>query len=184
MSTVRVKAIAGNGVLGSGFRESSLLRGMRLDPDFIGCDAGSTDPGPFYLGSGESAFPKVAVKRDLALLMKAAQSRKIPLIIGSAGTAGGHPHVERLKEITLEIASESGMSFKLAIIDAEQDKSKLTDLLNRGKITPMESLGLDHDTIQKSERIVGMMGVDPYVFALRNNANIINQQCIMIFSIL
>ena len=173
MSTVRVKAIAGNGVLGSGFRESSLLRGMRLDPDFIGCDAGSTDPGPFYLGSGESAFPKVAVKRDLALLMKAAQSRKIPLIIGSAGTAGGHPHVERLKEITLEIASESGMSFKLAIIDAEQDKSKLTDLLNRGKITPMESLGLDHDTIQKSERIVGMMGVDPYVFALRNNANII-----------
>ena len=173
MSTVRVKAIAGNGVLGSGFRESSLLRGMRLDPDFIGCDAGSTDPGPFYLGSGESAFPKVAVKRDLALLMKAAQSMKIPLIIGSAGTAGGHPHVERLKEITLEIASESGMSFKLAIIDAEQDKSKLTDLLNRGKITPMESLGLDHDTIQKSERIVGMMGVDPYVFALRNNANII-----------
>ena len=100
--------------------------------------------------------------------MKAAQSKKIPLIIGSAGTAGGHPHVERLKEITLEIASESGMSFKLAIIDAEQDKSKLTDLLNRGKITPMESLGLDHDTIQKSERIVGMMGVDPYVFALRH----------------
>ena len=43
------------------------------------------------------------------------------------------------------------MSFKLAIIDAEQDKSKLTDLLNRGKITPMEGLGLDHDTIQKSE---------------------------------
>ena len=37
----------------------------------------------------------------------------------------------------------------------------------------MESLGLDHDTIQKSERIVGMMGVDPYVFALRHNANII-----------
>ena len=173
MGTVRVKAIAGNGVLGSGFRESSLLRGMRLDPDFIGCDAGSTDPGPFYLGSGESAFPKIAVKRDLTLLMKAAQSKKIPLIIGSAGTAGGHPHVERLKEITLEIASENGMSFKLAIIDAEQDKSKLTDLLNRDKITPMEGLGLDHDTIQKSERIVGMMGVDPYVFALRHNANII-----------
>ena len=173
MGTVKVKAIAGNGVLGSGFRESSLLRGMRLDPDFIGCDAGSTDPGPFYLGSGESAFPKIAVKRDLTLLMKAAQSRKIPLIIGSAGTAGGHPHVERLKEITLEIASENGMSFKLAIIDAEQDKSKLTDLLNRDKITPMEGLGLDHDTIQKSERIVGMMGVDPYVFALRHNANII-----------
>ena len=64
---------------------------MRLDPDFIGCDAGSTDPGPFYLGSGESAFPKIAVKRDLALLMKAAQSKKIPLIIGSAGTAEDTP---------------------------------------------------------------------------------------------
>ena len=155
MSTIKVKAVAGNGVLGSGFRESSLLRGMRLEPDFIGCDAGSTDPGPFYLGSGETAFPKVAVKRDLSLLMKAVQSLQIPLIIGSAGTAGGHPHVEKLKEITLEIASESRMSFKLAIIDAEQDKLKLTDLLNNGKITPMVNLGLDHETIQKSERIVG-----------------------------
>ena len=173
MSTIKVKAVAGNGVLGSGFRESSLLRGMRLEPDFIGCDAGSTDPGPFYLGSGKTAFPKVAVKRDLSLLMKASQSLQIPLIIGSAGTAGGHPHVEKLKKITLEIASESRMSFKLAIIDAEQDKLKLTDLLNNGKITPMANLGLDHETIQKSERIVGMMGVDPFIFALSQNANII-----------
>ena len=36
MSTIKVKAVAGNGVLGSGFRESSLLRGMRLDPTLSG----------------------------------------------------------------------------------------------------------------------------------------------------
>ena len=30
-------------------------------------DAGSTDPGPAYLGSGKMAFPKAAVQRDLRL---------------------------------------------------------------------------------------------------------------------
>jgi len=173
MSGLRVKAIAGNGVLGSGFRESSLLRGMAMGPDFIGCDAGSTDPGPYYLGAGETAFPKVAVKRDLSLLMKAARSANIPLIIGSAGTAGGRPHVESLREITLEIASENKMSFKLALIDAEQDKSTLTELWNRGKITAISDPGLDYEAIQASERIVGMMGADPFVHALDQKADII-----------
>jgi hypothetical protein len=173
MDSLRVKAIAGNGVLGSGFRENSLLRGMALGPDFIGCDAGSTDPGPYYLGAGKTAFPRAAVKRDLSLLMKAARSSKIPLIIGSAGTAGGRPHVENLKEIALEIASENKMSFKLALIDAEQDKSTLTELWSSGKITPISDPGLDYEAIQISERVVGMMGVDPFISALNQKADII-----------
>ena len=173
MDSARVKAIAGNGVLGSGFRESSLLRGMELGPDFIGCDAGSTDPGPFYLGAGKTAFPKVAVKRDLSLLMQAARFSKIPLIIGSAGTAGGHPHVESLKKIALEIASENKMSFKLALIEAEQNKSTLTKLWNRGKIKPISGSGLNFDAIQNATRVVGMMGVDPFIFALNQKADII-----------
>jgi hypothetical protein len=62
-----IRALSATGILGSGFREDTLKRAMALKPDFIGADAGSTDPGPHYLGSGESQFSDSACKRDLRL---------------------------------------------------------------------------------------------------------------------
>ncbi len=47
MSEIRV--LSATGMLGSGFREETLRRGMALRPDFIGVDSGSTDAGPFEL---------------------------------------------------------------------------------------------------------------------------------------
>ncbi|HOA35093.1 MAG TPA: 3-methylaspartate ammonia-lyase, partial [Bacillota bacterium] len=44
-------------ILGYGFPESSFSRGLSLNPDLIAVDAGSTDPGPYYLGSGSSFVP-------------------------------------------------------------------------------------------------------------------------------
>ncbi len=52
---------------------SSLEAGIAKRPHFIGCDAGSTDPGPFSLGTGGTAFPVRAIKRDLRLLLRAAR---------------------------------------------------------------------------------------------------------------
>ena len=173
MSKIKLRAIAANGVLGSGFRETSLARGLELKPDFIGCDAGSTDPGPYYLGSGQTAFPRLAIKRDLSLLMVATRQAQIPLIIGSAGTAGGYPHVESLKQIVLEIAEENKLSFKLAIIQAEQKKDQILKLFQAGKITPLGRNELDEDSIKRAERIVAMMGVDPFIYALQKKADII-----------
>ena len=65
-------------ILGYGFPESSFSRGLSLNPDLIAVDAGSTDPGPYYLGSGNSFVPRGAVKRDLTYLLRAALSRRIP----------------------------------------------------------------------------------------------------------
>src|SRR5687767_14612695 len=45
-------------------------------------------PGPYPLGAGATAFPRVAVKRDLRLMLLAARRAGIPLLLGSAGTAG------------------------------------------------------------------------------------------------
>jgi len=42
--------LSATGILGSGFREETLKRAMTLQPDFIGADCGSTDPGPHHLG--------------------------------------------------------------------------------------------------------------------------------------
>ena len=63
MSEVRV--LAASGQIGSGFLESSFARGIGLRPHAIACDGGSTDAGPYYLGSGKPHFPRAGVKRDM-----------------------------------------------------------------------------------------------------------------------
>ncbi len=65
-------------ILGYGFPLDSFYEGLKERPHAIAVDAGSTDPGPYYLGAGESFTNRNAVKRDLELIMEAAVSRKIP----------------------------------------------------------------------------------------------------------
>jgi len=60
------------GSLGTGFLESSLERGLALDPDFIGADAGSVDGGPNALAGVAPGWPDAAYRRDLDLLMRGA----------------------------------------------------------------------------------------------------------------
>ena len=83
-----IRIVSATGVLGSGFREESLKRAMTREPHFIGADSGSTDPGPYYLGSGEALFADSAFKRDLRLMILAGRAAKIPVIVGSACTGG------------------------------------------------------------------------------------------------
>src|SRR5436853_3322044 len=120
-----MRILSPSGVCGSGFVESSFEKALAWKPHFIGCDAGSTDPGPSHLGSGVAAFPREAVKRDLRLMLKGARRENVPLLIGSAGTAGADVHVQWFSEIAKEIAAEESLTFKLAVIHAEQDKRYL-----------------------------------------------------------
>jgi len=83
-----------SGILGYGYAEESLRIGMSWEPHVIGCDGGSTDPGPYYLGAGKSFCSRLSVKRDLRLMLMAAVAAKIPCIIGTAGGAGGEPHLQ------------------------------------------------------------------------------------------
>ena len=57
------------------------------------CGCRPTDPGPHYLGSGESFTNRDAVKRDLLLMIEAGLDREIPVLIGTAGGAGAEPHL-------------------------------------------------------------------------------------------
>jgi hypothetical protein len=102
-----MKIVALNGLLGYGYSEESLHAAFNERVDFLGVDAGSTDPGPYYLGSGKSFTDRGAVKRDLALALPLALEHKAPFIIGTAGGAGSSAHVEWLREILLEIASHA-----------------------------------------------------------------------------
>ncbi len=150
------------------------MAGMARRPHFIGCDAGSTDPGPAPLGSGTPAFPRRAVKRDLRLMLKAARQGGVPLLVGSAGTAGGEPHLALVRDIVLEIAREEGLRFRLALIHAEQDKAYLKNRLSQGRIRPLNPAPkFDAGVIDRAERIVGMMGEEPFLRALDQGADVV-----------
>jgi ribosome modulation factor len=169
-----IRILSATGILGSGFREETLRRAMALRPDFIGADSGSTDPGPYYLGSGETLFSDSAYQRDLRLILKAARAARIPAIIGSACTAGTDGQLERLVGIARGIAREEKLSFKLAAIRSEQDRGYLKRKLKEGKITPLANAPvLDEQVIDRSSRIVGMCGIEPYVEALQNGAEVV-----------
>ena len=124
------RILSPTGIVGYGFPEESFRAGVAKKPDLIACDAGSTDPGPYYLGSGIPFTNATAVKRDMTLMLKAACELNIPLVIGSAGGSGADVHVAREVDIIRQIAKEQKLSFKLAVISAEFDKDVLVEQLN------------------------------------------------------
>lgn len=161
-------------ILGYGFPTKSFKEGMKRHPHVIAVDAGSTDPGPYYLGAGVSFTDRTAVKRDLEIMISAAIEEGIPVIIGSAGGSGGNPHLEWNAEIIKEIAKEKGLRFKLAIIKAEIKKEHVIDMFKKGKVTPLyPAPEITEDEINNSTRIVGQMGDEPFIKALEEGAQVI-----------
>lgn len=169
-----MRILSPTGVCGSGFVESSFERALAQKPHVIGCDAGSTDPGPAYLGSGRTAFPREAIRRDLRLMLLGAQRLKVPLLIGSAGTGGNDAQLEGMHQIVREIAAAEGLSFKLALIHSEQGKDYLKKRMSEGRIQPLSPAPhFDAATIDRSEHIVGMMGAEPFIRALQAGAEVV-----------
>ena len=62
MANKKMRAVAATGNLSTGFREDSLVLAVEQGANFIGCDAGTTDSGPYYLGSGKPRGPREGVK--------------------------------------------------------------------------------------------------------------------------
>lgn len=169
-----MRIIALNGALGYGFPEESLDRAIEKGVDLIGADCGSSDPGPHYLGSGQYGFTYEALKRDLDVGITKALENKVPFVMGSAALAGGKPHLEFIRDIVLEIAEEKGLSFKLALIHTELDKDYVKDKLHSGKVIPLgDQLELTEQNIDESIRIVGQAGIEPFIKALEEGAEVI-----------
>lgn len=99
-----VCVLAAAGMLGSSFDKVGFYHALEQNPDVIGCDSGTSDSGPFYPGAGKPRMNRRAAKRDLELMITEGVKRGIPVLIGSAGTAGADPNVDWLVEIAREIA--------------------------------------------------------------------------------
>jgi hypothetical protein len=175
MSTAReIRILSPTSILGAGFRVESLQRGMVWSPDVIACDGGSTDPGPFFLGSGELYFSRESIKRDLELMLLAARSAKIPLLVGTAVGAGTDTQLAVAVQIVHEIAAEHGLSFRLAAVHCEPDREYLKERYRSGKIRPLNNAPrISEDTFDRSSRIVAMAGVEPYQAALEAGSEVI-----------
>ena len=169
-----IRVLCPTGGLGYGFPEESLEEGLNRNPHVIGVDAGSTDPGPYYLGAGVSILSREAQKRDLELLLLARQRKNIPLIIGTAGGAGAKPNLDWTVDLIKELANEKGFQFRLAKIQADIDKDFLKKALRKGSIKKFElEKDLTIEEIDRSENIVAQMGVEPFIEALKLKAQVI-----------
>ena len=56
-----IRILSPTGVCGSGFVEESFENALASKPDFIGCDAGSTDPGPSHPGAGHAPLMDIEI---------------------------------------------------------------------------------------------------------------------------
>ncbi len=168
------KLLAATGMLGSGFQAESIDKAIAQGAEMIGCDAGSTDGGPNGLAQGKPHFSHAAVKRDVGNLLERAVKAGIPLIIGSAGTSGSDDSLETLIKVVRELAEESDLHFKLAVIRSELPKEVVLDYVRSGRCRPLTpSAPLTEEEVEESLHIVAMMGVEPMQEALRAGAQVI-----------
>lgn len=170
-----IVGLAPSGSLGSGYNLEAFKRGLDENPDFIGQDAGSTDMGPYYNGTGNAFLPRATYKHDLSIMLRAARARRIPLIVGSVFTSGCRKSLYDGVDVIEEIAREEGLSFRMAVIDAELDKDDLKRRVARHRA--LESLGpetpLDHAAIDRAGPICAQMGVEPICKALDQGADVV-----------
>lgn len=170
----QIRLLAATGCIGYGFTETALDNAVARGVDVIVADAGSSDPGPYYLGEGKPFVSLRATERDLRLLIRAARRLNVPLIIGSAGGGGGIPHVELTRVIIERIAREERLSFRLAVINAEPPRELIAERLRAGRIAPLwPAPELDAATVTGATRIVAMMGAAPLQKALAEGADVV-----------
>ena len=169
-----ITVLTPTGTLGYGFDSDALNRGMQLQPQVIAVDAGSTDPGPAYLGSAEPLCSRRVVKREISQLLVAARRAGIPLVIGSAGGSGRGELVDWTAEIVREVARERNLRLRLSRIYADITRERVEQALARGEIEDFEAgFGLTREALDATTAIVAQMGWEPIAEALDSGADVV-----------
>ncbi len=154
-------------ILGYGFPRENIERAIRHGVDVIGVDAGSTDPGPYYLGSGKSFTSPSMVERDLTLLLGLHAETGAPIVVTSAGGGGARPHVDWALERLASAASKTGSRLRVAVLYTDVDPGEAARLAREGLLEPVEKASprLVEDWILSS-RIVAQVGLEPIIHVL------------------
>jgi hypothetical protein len=168
------RVLSPTAILGYGFPESSFKKGIERKPHLIAVDAGSTDPGPFYLGAGKPFTDRAFVKRDLRYMIKAGVAENIPVVVGTAGGSGASVHLEWCRQIVLEIAQEEKLSFKMGVIPADVEKQRVKQALAEGKISPLACVHeLTESMVDETTYLVAQIGTEPVADALEAGCQVV-----------
>ncbi len=174
MPTHATKILVPAGALGIPYDRPALAKGLKAGPDLIAIDGGSTDSGPFYLGTGTSKYSRSATRADWAELMAARATTGVPLLIGTAGTCGSDSAVDWMLDITLEIARKRGERLKIATLKSGQDKAFVCEALESGRVTALDAApNIDSDIVRDTTNIVALAGIEQIQAALDTGADII-----------
>src|SRR5690606_17511554 len=169
-----IKVLVPTGCIGSGIRLDLFEQALLEKPDVIAMDGGSTDSGPHYLGTGKTKASPAVLKAELLVYMRARAALGVPLIIGSSGTCGSDAGVDLLRGLCLEVAAELGQTVKIAAIYGEQPAATVVQALADGRVLPLNPVRpIDQALVERCSRIVAAMGVEPFIHALEQGAEVI-----------
>ena len=171
---IPIKVLVPSGVLGLGFDLEALNNGVKNNPDIISIDGGSTDSGPYSLGSGTSKYSRAAIKAEWKSLMIAREKANVPLVIGSCGTCGTNGMVDWMENITIELAEELNQNIKIAKLYCQQEKNFIKKKFQLSKIFPLNSAPMLNDQlIEEMTNIVALAGVEQIQECINTGAEII-----------
>jgi hypothetical protein len=169
-----MRLLGASGQLGYGIPTAALEAGLARSPHLIGCDMGSIDIGPSYLGRGEMATAPAATKRDLRKVLLAARRADIPLVIGSAGSAGARPHLEATLDMIRTIAREEGLRFRLGVLRADVAKEVVKAAVRNGEVQGLDGMeALTEAEVDASANLVGQMGASAFARALASEIDVL-----------
>jgi hypothetical protein len=168
------RVLVPTGALGITFDRAALARGIAARPDIIAVDGGSTDSGPFSLGSGTSKYSRAATKSEWSPLMIARAAAGVPLVIGTSGTCGTDSTVDWMYEITQEIAGELGQNVTVARLYSSQPAARMAQALTDGRIRPLTPAPeISAQTLAGLSNIVALAGAEQIQAALATGADIV-----------
>jgi Acyclic terpene utilisation family protein AtuA len=171
MPNLIYRVVSACGALGYGYPKSSLEAALEGRIDAIVTDGGSMDAGPYYLGTGTEYFEREAVKTDWRHMVEAGMKTGAPVILGSAGMAGGDRNLDYMVQVAKEVFAELGVqNAKVAVIGAELDPEIVIKEFRAGALRAT-GLGptLSEEALRESV-IVGQMGIHPLITALESGA--------------
>ncbi|CAK7222019.1 hypothetical protein SBRCBS47491_004725 [Sporothrix bragantina] len=159
-------------LLGYGYDVEQFWHTIENDrPAAIIVDAGSTDPGPYMLGSGKTVVSRASYVTDLTPILEASAKHGTKVLIGSAGGAGTSAQVDFVVDVVRQIAQAGGHRFTVATIKFAARRDDLLAHLVAGKIAPCASAPpLKEADVVDAVDIVAQMGAEPFLAALADPA--------------
>lgn len=162
------------GAVGFGITKEAFDNGIKMKPDIISTDAGSTDSGPYYLGKGVMKYARDSIKQDMRMVLTGAKKLGVPVTVGSCGTCGNDAGVDMMTEVCREICEEEHLSFKVAKIYTQQDPQTLKAKYRAGKIHPLGAAPeISEKTFDECSHIVALAGAEPFMEALKSGADLV-----------